>query len=247
MTNLAAPKFFTSDGEMTAVKPSPATQDYLRAIYKLSRLSDDGRVLTSELADALGVRPASVTAMLQKMAAAEPALVEYHKHHGARLSTAGETEALYLVRSHRLLELYLVEILGFDWADVHDEADRLEHVVSDSFIERLAQVLHHPTSDPHGHAIPAADLSVEPVAVQSLAQMTTGQSAVVQYIGDENPETLRLLGETEVRPGVTITLHLADLSGDLLWLSVAGEGETFSLDRATASEVFVRQNNQLET
>jgi DtxR family transcriptional regulator, Mn-dependent transcriptional regulator len=247
VTKLAVSKSSASESETFAGKPSPAAQDYLRAIYKLSRLSDDGRVLTSELAEALGVRPASVTAMMQKMAATEPALVEYHKHHGARLSTAGETEALYLVRSHRLLELYLVEILGFDWADVHDEADRLEHVVSDSFIERLALVLDNPTTDPHGHAIPAADLSVEPVAVQSLAQMTTGQSAVVQYIGDENPETLRFLGETEIRPGITITLHLADLSGDLLWLSVAGEEETFSLDRATAGEVFVRENNQPET
>jgi DtxR family transcriptional regulator, Mn-dependent transcriptional regulator len=239
-------KLSPGETKTTAGKVSPAAQDYLRAIYKLAPLSGDGRVLTSELADALGVRPASVTAMLQKMAAAEPALVDYHKHHGACLSTAGEMEALGLVRSHRLLELYLYEILGFDWADIHDEADRLEHVVSNAFVERLAQVLGHPTADPHGHLIPAADLSVAPVAVRSLADMVPGQSAVVQYIRDDNPDTLRLIGETEVRPGITVTLRLVDQSYALLWLSIGDEDETFSLDLATAGEVFVRESTQPE-
>jgi DtxR family transcriptional regulator, Mn-dependent transcriptional regulator len=247
MSNLATSKLSPGETKTTAGKISPAAQDYLRAIFKLAPLSGDGRVLTSELADALGVRPASVTAMLQKMAASDPALIDYHKHHGACLSTAGEMEALSLVRRHRLLELYLYEILDFDWADVHDEADRLEHVVSDAFVERLAQVLDHPTADPHGHPIPTADLSIVPVAVRSLANLTPGQSAVVEYIRDDDSETLRLIGKTEVRPGVAVTLLLADQSGALLWLSIAGEDETFSLDPDTAGEVFVRENTQPDT
>ena len=145
---------------MPDVIHSPAVEDYLRAIYQLSDQSEpvDARVTTSRLAERLDVRPASVTAMLQKLAAATPALVDYHKSHGARLTAEGERAALGVVRNHRLLELFLHEKLGFRWDEVHDEADRLEHAISETTADRIAEALGHPVRDPHGHAIPDGDL-----------------------------------------------------------------------------------------
>jgi len=173
---------------MTALDPlpvhsglSPAVQDYLRAIYKLARRGPaDARVTTSQLAGWLGFRPASVTTMLQKMAAAEPALVEYEKHQGVRLTADGERAAIALVRHHRLLELFLQEKLGYGWDEVHDEADRLEHVVSDELAERIAAVLGNPTHDPHGHAIPGADLTPAPASGTPLSNSKFRVAEVTQ-------------------------------------------------------------------
>lgn len=144
------------------ISPTLAAQDYLRAIYEMTtaeasadRVAD--RVTTSRLAGRLAVRPASVTVMLQKMAAADPALVEYHKSRGARLTAAGEVAALEVVRCHRLLETYLHEVFGFGRDEAHDEADRLEHGVSPAMTERIADALGHPTHTPDGDPIPGTN------------------------------------------------------------------------------------------
>lgn len=145
--------------------PTPAVQDYLRVIYELTAAECEHlpsgqvaeRVATSRLAERLDVRPASVTAMMQKMAAADPALVDYHKSHGARLTAAGEAAALDVVRCHRLLETYLHEVFGYDRQEAHDEADRLEHGVGPALAERIAAALGHPTHTPDGDPIPAMD------------------------------------------------------------------------------------------
>jgi DtxR family Mn-dependent transcriptional regulator len=218
---------------------SPAVQDYLRAIYKLARRGPaDGRVTTSQLAERLSVRPASVTAMLQKMAAASPALVDYHKSHGVRLTAAGEKAALYVVRSHRLLELFLHEKLGYSWDEVHDEADRLEHVISEAMTARMAEALGHPTRDPHGHAIPAADLSLDQPPALALCDLPAGQPAVVHHVRDEDPELLRYLDEVGLRPGAAVVVVDADSFGELLRLQV-GEGEPLALGPAVTGQVFV--------
>jgi DtxR family Mn-dependent transcriptional regulator len=200
MTNLVLPK----NPAVEQNGQTPAVQDYLRAIYLLARRAPDGgRVTTSQLAERLGVRPASVTAMLQKMAVA-PALVDYHKSHGVRLTTDGERAALHVVRCHRLLELFLHEKLGFGWDEVHEEADRLEHAVSGALADRLAEALGHPTRDPHGHAIPAADLSVNRPMTMPLSQLTVGQMAQVQSVPDEDPVLLRHLDLIGLRPGASV-------------------------------------------
>lgn len=144
--------------ESTAT-PTPAVQDYLRVIYEMTAAEPAGgyvadRVATSRLAERLDVRPASVTAMLQKMAAADPALVEYHKSRGARLTAAGEAAAREVVRCHRLLETYLHEVFGYGRDEAHDEADRLEHGVGAAMTERIAAALGHPTHTPDGDPIP---------------------------------------------------------------------------------------------
>lgn len=220
MTNLGASK---NTVDMTSSRSrafSPAVEDYLRALYKLGRRNPGEPVTTSQVAAALAVRPASATAMLQKLAALEPPLIDYHKSRGARLTAAGERAALAVVRYHRLLELFLHEKLGYSWDEVHEEADRLEHAISDEMAGRIAAALGHPTRDPHGQAIPAADLSLEHVPAVSLRHLPADTPAVVRQVRDDDPALLRLFAGLGLRPGVTLTrLGVADSP---LRLRVAG-------------------------
>ena len=130
-----------------------AVDDYLKAILELSG-PVEARVTSNALAERLGVRAASVTGMLQKLASQRPPLVLYEKHRGARLSLAGKRRAWEIVRHHRLLELFLHDVLRYSWDEVHEEAERLEHFISERFEDRLAAILGDPQIDPHGHAIP---------------------------------------------------------------------------------------------
>lgn len=219
---------------------SPAIQDYLRAIYQLSRRSpDNARVTTSNLADWMGIRPASVTAMLQRIAAADPPLVDYEKHHGVRLTDEGEAAALQMVRFHRLLELYLYDRLGYGWDEVHEEADRLEHVISPHMAERIALTLDNPTHDPHGHPIPGPDLLVDRPATMSLTALQAGERGVVRHVRDEDPAVLRRLGEAGVRPGQHVELlQCDDATGERL-VKLSGVDDTMTLPLALASQVFI--------
>ena len=135
---------------------SESAQDYLKAIWKLERT---GEMSTTALADALGVSPASATAMLKKLATL--GLVDHERYHGATLTPAGERIALEVVRHHRLLELYLMEALGLTWDEVHDEAERLEHHLSDELESRIDRALGFPTRDPHGDPIPSPELLLQ--------------------------------------------------------------------------------------
>lgn len=219
--------------------PSPAVQDYLRAIYQLAGRAEGGtRVTTSQLADWLDVRPASVTAMLQKMAVAAPALIEYHKSHGARLTADGERAALAVVRSHRLMELYLHEKLGFGWDEVHEEADRLEHVISPVMADRISAALGHPTHDPHGHAIPTADLEIDISPAIALNELREGELAVICHVHDEDAELLRYLDEVGVRPTVEVEMIGRDAAGTQFWLTL-DHGEPFALSPAVAAQIFI--------
>ena len=132
---------------------SESVDDYLKAILELGG-AEDSRVSTNALAERLGVRTPSVTGMLQKLAAQRPALVLYEKHRGVRLSAAGKRRAWELIRHHRLLELFLHDVLKYSWDEVHEEAERLEHFISERFEDRVAAVLGDPEIDPHGHVIP---------------------------------------------------------------------------------------------
>ena len=139
---------------------SPAAQDYLKVIYDLT--DESGRATTSQIADYLQVKPASVTGMLQKMAKEEPPLVEYKKHKGVILTLEGKKAALEIMRHHRLVESFLHEILGYSWDEVHEEAERLEHVISEDMERRMAAVLGNPSRDPHGQLIPNHNLELLP-------------------------------------------------------------------------------------
>jgi DtxR family Mn-dependent transcriptional regulator len=218
---------------------SAAVEDYLRAIFNLSGDKLGQRVTTSQLAERLAVRPASVTSMLQKLAAATPALVDYHKSHGACLTLEGQQAALGVVRCHRLLELFLHEKLGFGWDEVHDEADRLEHAISAATVDRIAEALGHPTHDPHGHAIPDADLTLEPATGISLANCATGAAAAVRYVRDEDADLLRYLDAIGLRPGEPVVVARREIENDLLWVRV-GDGVPVPIGLLAATQIFVR-------
>src|SRR3984885_9278585 len=163
----------TETNSISASAGSEAIDDYLKAIFQLSG-RPERQVSSTEIAAHLSITAASVTNMLQKLASLEPPLVVYKKHHGVKLSKAGKKRALEIVRHHRLIETFLHEVLDYPWDEVHQEAERLEHFISERFEERIAAKLGHPEFDPHGHAIPAMDGSLPTRTAQepqSLSQL----------------------------------------------------------------------------
>jgi len=185
---------------------SEAAENYLKAIHRLQQDSPDGRVSTTALAEHLGIAPASVTGMLQKLAAEQPALIDYVPRHGVALNAVGEKVALEIVRHHRLIELYLYQALGYPWDEVHAEAERLEHVISEEFEDRVAALLGDPAVDPHGQPIPRKDGTCPEPAGVPLSTLAAGQAGRVVRVSDEDPELLRYLGAIGVRPGARLTV-----------------------------------------
>jgi len=181
-------------------RPSEAIEDYAKAIYALQRhAGGEGGVSTNDLAERLGVTPASVSAMLKKLA--ERGLVVHERYRGVVLTAEGERIALEVLRHHRLLELYLAEHLGVPWDRVHEEAEALEHVISEDLEARIAAKLGHPTHDPHGDPIPDADLVMEEGDTQRLAELEPGARGRFVRISDSDPAMLRYLSERGVRLG----------------------------------------------
>jgi DtxR family Mn-dependent transcriptional regulator len=169
---------------------SAAVEDYAKAIYALQRRCD-GTVSTNHLAERMGVTPASASAMVKKLAEAD--LVAHVPYKGVRLTPAGEKVALEVLRHHRLLELFLAEHLGVPWDRVHEEAEALEHVISEDLEARIAAKLGHPTHDPHGDPIPAADLTIDEGTTRALDALEPGDRGRFSRVSDSDPEMLRYL------------------------------------------------------
>jgi DtxR family Mn-dependent transcriptional regulator len=181
-----------------AARPSEAIEDYAKAIYSLAR-QGDGTVATNALAERLGVTPASVSAMVKKLD--ERGLVRHVRYRGVALTPAGERVALEVMRHHRLLETYLAEHLGVPWDRVHEEAEALEHVLSDYLEARIAAKLGHPTHDPHGDPIPSASLELTEEATTSLSDLAPGDRGRFVRVSDSDPAMLRYLDERGVKLG----------------------------------------------
>jgi DtxR family Mn-dependent transcriptional regulator len=173
------------------MKNSQATEDYLKAIYEITRREE--RASTHEIAEQVGVTPASATGMIQKLAIEKPPLINYEKNHGVALTDEGELVALEVIRHHRLLETFLQEKLGYTWDEVHDEADRLEHVISEQLEERIARLLGDPDYDPHGDPIPNREFDLPAQSDTSLAELKPGDEATVVRINTGDPGVLRYL------------------------------------------------------
>jgi DtxR family Mn-dependent transcriptional regulator len=179
---------------------SEAVENYAKAIYSLQQRSEEGTVQTNDLAECLDVTAASASGMCRKLA--EPGLVEHLPYKGVTLTPAGERLALEVVRHHRLLELYLAEQLDVPWDRVHEEADALEHVLSEDLEARIAAKLGHPTRDPHGDPIPDADLVIDDSdTTRSLADLQPGDRGRLVRVSDADPEMLRYLTERGVQLG----------------------------------------------
>lgn len=187
----------------SAPPPSTAVEDYLKAVFALeTRLG--GAVPTTALAGRLGITPGSVSAMLRRLA--DLGLLEHEPYRGVLLTEQGRKVALRTVRNHRLLELFLVEVLEVPWDRVHDEAERLEHAVSDDLVERIAAKLGQPAFDPHGDPIPDRELEIAEQPTKSLEDLEVGDDAPFVRVSDTDPAMLRYLAERGIVPGVRLTL-----------------------------------------
>jgi DtxR family transcriptional regulator, Mn-dependent transcriptional regulator len=206
---------------------SPQSEDYLKAIYSLG--SD--RVNTQALADRLEVKPGSVTEMLKRLA--ELGLVEHKPYYGARLTPAGERIALELIRHHRLLESYLHQALGYALEDVHREAEKLEHHISEEFEARISELLGHPTHDPHGDPIPTLEGKLPEFATRAMLDVGENEEVCLGRVSEKDPDFLRLVVSLGLIPGARVkVIHVAKASGTIT-LEVAGTVQhTLSLEAA---------------
>jgi DtxR family Mn-dependent transcriptional regulator len=184
-------------------RPSVAQEDYLRAISKLYNGLDP--VGVSELAQALGVTPPSVSGMIQRLEA--EGFVEHRPRHGVVLTDTGQAAALNIHRRHRLIETFLVQVLELDWAEVHEEAEALEHHLSDRVVRAIDRYLGHPTTDPHGHPIPGADGSMLVRDLKPFDTLIAGDMATIREIGSDDPERIRLWKTLGLVPGATVTVR----------------------------------------
>ncbi len=214
-------------------------QDYLKHIYELN---DHGRTAsTNDLAARLNIAPASVTGMLQRLASSKPPLVVYKKHQGVTLTKAGEKAALEVIRHHRLLELYLVRALGYSWDEVHEEACKLEHVISEDFEARIASALGNPTRDPHGELIPTVDLTMPSDESRPLASLRTDETATVKRVSDDDPALLRHLREIGVVPEAKVIVkNFSEFDGNLT-LKVEGQKSNVVLGTMVTNQIFVEK------
>ena len=199
--------------------PTAAVEDYAKAIYALSH---DGRdpVSTNSLAERLGVTPASASAMVKRLD--EMGLARHAPYHGVELTARGSQLALEIIRHHRLLELYLTETLGVPWDRVHDEAEVLEHVLSEELEELIATKLGDPTVDPHGDPIPRRDGSIDEPETHSLTELVAGDHAVFLRVSDSDPDMLRYLADRGIRPGQDLEVVEKQPFGGPLFVRIAG-------------------------
>jgi DtxR family Mn-dependent transcriptional regulator len=196
---------------------SEAIEDYAKAIHMLAR-RDPGPVGTGALAARLGISPGTATAMCKRMA--ELALVEYAPYRGVALTEAGERLALEVIRHHRLIEAYLAEALDMPWDQVHDEAEVLEHYISEALEERIAAALGDPATDPHGDPIPDRKLAMSSEHGVPLADLEPGESGTFSRVSDSDPEMLRYLDSRGIRPGSALTVRDREPFGGAMHVEV---------------------------
>jgi DtxR family transcriptional regulator, Mn-dependent transcriptional regulator len=212
-------------------------QDYLKNIYELTENGETAS--TNALAKKLNISPPSVTGMVQKLASAKPALVEYQKHQGVTLTKEGRKAALEVIRHHRLLEAWLVQTLGYSWDEVHEEAERLEHVISEDFERRIATAMGHPVRDPHGELIPTEDLKMPLDDSTPLSSLRPTQTATIQRIKAPDRELLRYLEGLGLVPGAQI--EVKDYSPFDHNLTIKIGRKTFVLGLSITSKIFVEE------
>jgi len=214
---------------------SPSIEDYLKAVYKLEEREGSPPVSTGDVAQAMEVSPASASNMIKRLD--ELGFLTYEAYEGATLTDPGRTIALEVLRHHRLLELYLKEVMGFSWDEIHEEAEILEHHISERFESRIEEMLDHPERDPHGHPIPARDGSVDNLPTRSLADLTEKDAALIDHIAGEDGELLDLLEQRGLLPGATVeVVETRPLDGLLV---VAVDGDEQVIGQPVAKKVVV--------
>lgn len=224
---------------MNDIMRSDTVEDYLKAIYELQE--EHGRAKTSYLSERLGITPGAVTDMLKRLARQRPRLVSYQSHKGVVLTALGCKKALAVLRRHRLLETFLHEVLDFTWDEVHAEAERLEHCLSDRLTEAIAAHLNHPVCDPHGDPIPARSGKIQKSAGCPLSEVRVGRSVRITRVRIQDDVALRYLAEHGLKIGVTVdVLERSPLDGQLdLQIPGGHKQRTVSLGPKVAAHIDV--------
>jgi DtxR family transcriptional regulator, Mn-dependent transcriptional regulator len=222
--------------------PSSTVENYLKAIHEAQhRLPGDRDLVPmGQLSSALGVVPGTATTMVKTLA--ESGLVIYEPYSGVRLTAAGTKLAAAVLRRHRLVELFLVRVMGMSWDEVHDEAEQLEHAVSDRLIERIDEMLGRPSVDPHGDPIPDAEGLIQSPAHHTDTLLTSpiGTPLTVRRVLDQDGEFLRFVEQSELKPGQPITVSSRDAAADRVIVRV-GNGREIALGTRAASKLVVEQ------
>lgn len=218
---------------------SQAVEDYLKIIYKLQ---GDGVASTSEIARALDVSPASVTSMTRRLS--DLGLARYESYRGVTLTESGTKIALEIIRHHRLLETYLKEVLGYPWDKMHEEAEHLEHHISEAFEDKIEELLGYPTHDPHGDPIPTRDGKIAEAALDRLSDSPAGSEVKIERVSDEDSEVLHYLEELGLLPGAIVRVVGKEPFDGPLTLRIDGSDKI--VGRAVAHQVFVASTDRPE-
>jgi DtxR family Mn-dependent transcriptional regulator len=217
--------------------PSSTVENYLKAIYQgQSALTDGLRLVPmGQVASALGVTPGTATTMVKALA--ESGLAEYEPYSGVRLSAAGERLAGLVLRRHRLVELFLVQVMGMRWDEVHDDAEQLEHVVSEKLIQRIDEMLGRPTHDPHGDPIPDPEGAIAHRHLDNLLTCPIDTPLKVTRIADQDPAFLRFIEKNDLKPGQSVQVENRDAAADAVWL--VARGQRIMIGARAASKLLV--------
>jgi DtxR family Mn-dependent transcriptional regulator len=221
--------------------PSSTVENYLKAIYQGQSALPPGERLVpmGQVAAALGVTPGTATTMVKALS--ESGLAEYEPYSGVRLTGAGEALAGLVLRRHRLVELFLVAVMGMSWAEVHEEAELLEHVVSERLIERMDDMLGHPTHDPHGDPIPNPDGAITPRELDSLLTCPIGEKLRVTRIADQDPAFLRFIENNDLKPGQPVEVERRDAAADSVRLR-GKDDRAITIGARAASKLLVERD-----
>ncbi len=212
-------------------------EDYIKCILLEEQRLPGVRVSMGHVGSSLGVTPGTVTSMMKALA--NGGLVSYEPYSGVLLTRAGAQLAAHVLRRHRLVELFLVQVLGMDWSDVHAEADRLEHAISDQVLAKIDAMLGSPEADPHGDPIPDASGRVPELVVESLAHGLPGERLRVARVLDQSADFLRYVDQQGLRPGAQLRLLGRDEAADVLTLEVGGE--TLRIGLRPAARILVER------
>jgi DtxR family Mn-dependent transcriptional regulator len=210
--------------------PSLTVENYVKAVYQICSAQAGAPAATGQLAAALGVSPSTVTSMVKTLS--ESGLLTYTPYEGVQLTPAGRTLALRVLRRHRLIELFLARTLGLSWDEVHDEAENMEHAVSDWLVDRIDEFLGFPQHDPHGDPIPRSDGSLTSVDTKTLGQCASGESFRVVRVLDQSPEFLRYLGEAGLTPEARGRVTISQPEAGTLTVAMGDRDTTLALEAA---------------
>ena len=219
--------------------PTSTVEDYLKTILLEQQKLGEGELVTmGQIASALAVAPGTVTAMVKGLE--KDGLLEYEPYSGVRLSEEGRHQAARVLRRHRLTELFLVEVLGFDWSEVHEEAEQLEHAMSEKLIDRIDAHLGHPTTDPHGDPIPDSAGHLRQMAVIGLDEAPVGQPLVVARVTDQDEAFLRFVERQGLRPGARVVVRSHDAIADAITLEPHGKSPV-TLGSEAAAKLWIKR------